>query len=50
MGVRRIAHTADKGVCMQDKSAAELAWQMFERTGNFTYYMLYKRLKFDGKG
>ncbi len=30
---------------MREKDAAELAWEMFERTGNFTYYMLYKRLK-----
>ncbi len=30
---------------MQDRGAAELAWEMFEKTGNFTYYMLYKRLK-----
>ena len=50
MGLRTLVHTADKGVCMQDKNAAELAWEMFERTGNFTYYMLYKRLMFDGKG
>lgn len=50
MGLQTLAHTADKGVCMQDKNAAELAWEMFERTGNFTYYMLYKRLMFDGKG
>ena len=30
----------DKG-----KSARELAWQLFEETGNLSYYMLYKRLK-----
>ena len=27
------------------KSAEELAWDLFEKTGNFSYYMLYKRLK-----
>ena len=27
-----------------DKDAAELAWKMFEKTGNVSYYMLYKRL------
>ena len=26
------------------KSARELAWQLFEETGDFKYYMLYKRL------
>ena len=29
----------------QGKNACELAWDMFEKTGNFTYYMLYKQLK-----
>lgn len=55
--MRGLAHgAADFGAyCRQggmyaDKNAAELAWEMFERTGNFTYYMLYKRLMFDGKG
>ena len=28
-----------------DKSASEIAWKLFEETGNFSYYMLYKRLK-----
>ncbi|MDE6442108.1 MAG: YqzL family protein [Clostridia bacterium] len=28
----------------RDKDAAELAWKMFEKTGNVSYYMLYKRL------
>ncbi|MDE6104458.1 MAG: YqzL family protein [Clostridia bacterium] len=28
----------------QDKDAAELAWKMFEKTGNVSYYMLYQRL------
>ncbi|HJA95416.1 MAG TPA: YqzL family protein [Firmicutes bacterium] len=27
------------------KDASELAWELFEKTGNFTYYMLYKQLK-----
>ena len=27
------------------KAASEIAWQLFEQTGNFSYYMLYKRLK-----
>lgn len=29
----------------KDKDAAELAWKMFEKTGNVSYYMLYKRLE-----
>ena len=29
----------------EKKSAKELAWEMFEQTGNMSYYMLYKRLK-----
>ena len=28
----------------RDKDAAELAWKMFEKTGNVIYYMLYKHL------
>lgn len=28
----------------KDKDAAELAWKMFEKTGNVSYYMLYKHL------
>ena len=28
----------------RDKDAAELAWKMFEKTGNGSYYMLYKHL------
>ena len=28
-----------------NKSAKELAWKLFEETGNFSYYMLYKQLK-----
>ncbi len=27
------------------KSARDIAWDLFEKTGNFSYYMLYKRLK-----
>jgi hypothetical protein len=29
----------------KDRDAAELAWKMFEKTGNISYYMLYERLK-----
>lgn len=29
----------------EEKSASELAWKLFEETGNLSYYMLYKRLK-----
>ena len=29
----------------EDKKAAEIAWELFEKTGNLSYYMLYKRLK-----
>ena len=29
----------------ENKSAKELAWALFEETGNFSYYMLYKQLK-----
>ena len=29
----------------KDKDAAELAWKMFEKTGNVSYYMLYEQLK-----
>lgn len=28
-----------------EKSASEIAWRLFEETGNFSYYMLYKKLK-----
>ena len=27
------------------ENAKEIAWRLFEETGNFSYYMLYKRLK-----
>ncbi len=30
---------------MREKDAAQIAWELFEKTGNFSYYMLYKRLK-----
>ncbi len=29
----------------EKESAKEIAWKLFEETGNFSYYMLYKRLK-----
>ena len=29
---------------MRKENAGELAWQLFQRTGNVTYYMLYKQL------
>ena len=29
----------------RERDAAELAWELFERTGSLTYYMLYQRLK-----
>lgn len=27
------------------RRAKDIAWEMFESTGNVTYYMLYKQLK-----
>lgn len=30
---------------MKERDAAELAWELFEKTGSLTYYMLYKKLK-----
>ena len=30
---------------MRDNDASKLAWAMFEKTGNLSYYMLYKELK-----
>lgn len=30
---------------IKDETAAEIAWQMFARTGSLSYYMLYKQLK-----
>ncbi len=29
----------------EGKDASELAWELFEKTGNVTYYMLYQQLK-----
>lgn len=29
----------------EEKSAGQIAWELFEKTGNLSYYMLYKRLK-----
>ena len=29
----------------KEKSAREIAWKLFEETGNLSYYMLYERLK-----
>jgi len=29
----------------KEKNPEQLAWEMFEKTGNPAYYMLYKRLK-----
>lgn len=30
---------------MRDNDASKFAWDMFEKTGNLSYYMLYKELK-----
>lgn len=30
-----------------ENGAARLAWEMFERTGNISYYMLYKEIRRD---
>ncbi len=41
------------GKGMHDKrgedGAARLAWEMFRKTGNISYYMLYKELLMEGK-
>lgn len=29
----------------KEKSARDLAWDMFEKTGSISYYMLYQQLK-----
>ena len=29
----------------EKKKASDLAWDMFEKTGNVSYYMLYEQLK-----
>ena len=46
----KASHTVPEGGRMQSKNAEELAWELFERTGNVTYYMLYKQLHFEKKG
>ncbi|MBQ9081397.1 MAG: YqzL family protein [Clostridia bacterium] len=28
-----------------DEEAAEIAWKLFQKTGNMSYYMLYKQLR-----
>lgn len=28
-----------------EKDAKKLAWELFEKTGNLSYYLLYKELK-----
>ena len=35
---------------MKKNDAGELAWELFQRTGNVTYYMLYKQLKGKKRG
>lgn len=30
---------------MENKSASDIAWQLFKETGEFGYYMLYKNLR-----
>lgn len=29
----------------EEKNARELCWELFEKTGNMSYYMLYKQLE-----
>ncbi len=29
----------------EGRPASEIAWELFEKTGNLSYYMLYKKLK-----
>lgn len=29
----------------EEKSARDIAWDLFEKTGNVSYYMLYQQLK-----
>ncbi len=29
----------------EEKTASQIAWELFEKTGNLSYYMLYKKLK-----
>ena len=33
-----------------ENGAARLAWEMFEKTGNISYYMLYQELRMDDRG
>ena len=35
---------------MKKNDAGELAWALFQKTGNVTYYMLYKQLKGKKRG
>lgn len=35
---------------MKKNDAGELAWELFQKTGNVTYYMLYKQLKGKKRG
>ena len=35
---------------MKENDAGELAWKLFQKTGNVTYYMLYKQLKGKKRG
>ncbi len=30
---------------IRDEEAADIAWKLFQKTGNMSYYMLYKQLK-----
>ena len=52
MDLRISPHTVEKGETMmreddfkKPRTAKQIAWEMFEETGNVTYYMLYKQLK-----
>ena len=35
---------------MKKNDAGELAWELFQKTGNVTYYMLYTQLKGKKRG
>ena len=37
-------HKMGLGGHMEKQSAREIAWRLFEETGNMSYYMLYHRL------
>ena len=44
--IPRITHTIVAEADMrEEKSAREIAWELFEKTGNVSYYMLYQQLK-----